>query len=216
MPPHEPDPHAPSLTLLQGSDSLPSRGLVPLPPPGGVWEEQSQVRTLAHRPGDQLELWSFEAVGTLRSLRREARDRGIRSDTAVSIVCERRLACAELEAAGLLMGLAVIEEAAASAQAPLTMWGANRAYLRHLRHGDPLERKSRTPIGDPQVAVPIRLLERLGECEVLTTPLKKDELADALRWEVASLCAGKLIGEWASGTALAVFAGTSEPLARLN
>jgi hypothetical protein len=216
MSPHEPDPHVPSLTLLKVSDPLPARGLVPLPPLDGAWEERSHVRTLAHRPGDHLELWSFEAVGALRSLRREARDRGIHPDTAVSIVCERRLACAELEAVDLLAGLAAIEEAAANVHAPVTMWGANRAYLRHLRHGDPLERESRVPIGGPQAAVPIRLLERLGEGEVLAAPLEKAELAEALCWEIASLCTGKLISEWANGVALAVLAGTSASLAQVN
>jgi hypothetical protein len=198
------------LTLLKGDDSEPSSGLVPLPPCEGSWRERLPVRALAHRPGDHLEHWSFEAVGTLRSLRSEARKRGINPDTAISIVCERRLAYAELESFGLSTVLAAAEQAVTTAQAPLTMWAANRAYLRHLRHGDPLERASRTPLGSPQAAVPIRLLERLNEREFLAAPLKRGELAEALGWEIAALCVGKLISEWANSIALAALTPTAE------
>ncbi len=212
MRPPPPDSPAPMLTLLKGGDpkaddSLPQSGLVPLSSPGGSWEKRPHVRTLARRPGDHVEFWSFEAVGTLRSLRREAREHGVNPDTAVSIVCERRLACAQLETLDLSPALAAVEQAAAAAEAPLSMWAANRAYLRHLRHGDPLERASQVPLSVPQAAVPIRLLEHLGEREILDIPLERAEFAEALRWEIAALCAGKLIGEWAYGIALAALVG---------
>lgn len=192
------------LTLLKGGDSQSSAGLVPVPPPEGSWNERPRVSALAHRPGDHFEQWNFEAVGTIRSLRNEARARGINPNTAITIVCERRLAYAELEFLGPLSTvLAAVEKAAEAPQAPLTMWAANRAYLRHLRDGDPLERACRTPLGSPQAAVPIRLLERLNEREFLAAPLGQDELAEALGWEIAALCVGKLIGEWANSVALA-------------
>lgn len=194
------------LTLLKGGNAQQPPGLVPLPPPEGSWEESPPLRALAHRPGDHLELWKFESIGTLRSLRREARERGLNADTAIAIVCERRIANSELEDLGLNATVAAIERAAAAAEAPISMWAANRAYLRHLRYGDPLERNSRTPLATPQAAVPIRLLEHLGERDVLAAPLARDELPDALRWEIAALCAAKSIGEWAYATALAALA----------
>ena len=46
------------------------------------------------------------------------------------------------------------------------MWAANRSYLRALRYGDPLERTSPAPLGAPQAAVPIRLLDRIGAKEL--------------------------------------------------
>jgi hypothetical protein len=203
MRPGQPNSHYPSLILVHdGAPDFP-RDLVPQPPIGGSWEKRSPTRNLPRRPGDHLELFSFEAVGTLRALRREARERGLNPDTAISVVCERRLACMDLQALGLEEAFAIIERAATATQPPLGMWAANLAYLRHLRDGDPLERVAQTPLDAPRAAVPIRLLDRLGHCEILTSPPRRGELAEALNWEAAALCAGQLIGEWANRTALA-------------
>jgi hypothetical protein len=202
MRPRQSDPRYPSLTLVHDGAPESQQGIVPLPLTGGSWEERSPMRSLPRRPGDHLELFSFDAVDTLRALRREARERGLNPDTAVSVVCERRLACADLQALGLGETLATIERAAAATQPPLGMWAANRAYLRHLRDGDPLERSARAPLDALRAAVPIRLLDRLGRCEVLAPLPHHGELEEALSWEVAALCAGQLIGEWANRAAL--------------
>ena len=198
MHPHHPHPDPPGLTLIDGGQSAP-QGLVPLPPGSGEWDERSVPSTFPRRPGDHLELWTFNAEGTIREIRRASRERGLNPDTAITLICERRLASAELEASAT----ATLDEAAMTTEAPLSMWGANRAYLRSLRHGDPLERASRVPLGVPDAAVPIRLLDRLGDGEVLADPLVTGELESAIGWEVAALCAGRLIGEWALSTALA-------------
>lgn len=194
---HNPHPHPPGLTLIDGGQSSP-QGLVPLAPDSGEWGERSAPSIFPRRPGDHLELWTFNAEGTIREIRRASRERGLNPDTAITLVCERRLASAELEASAT----AALDEAAMTTEAPLSMWGANRAYLRSLRHGDPLERASRVPLGVPDAAVPIRLLDRLGEGEILADPLLPGELENAIGWEVAALCAGRLIGEWALSTAL--------------
>jgi hypothetical protein len=195
---HHPHPDPPDLTLIDGGQSSP-QGLVPLPPDSGEWGEHSAPSIFPRRPGDHLELWTFNAEGTIREIRRASRERGLNPDTAITLVCERRLASAELEASAM----AALDEAAMTTEAPLSMWGANRAYLRSLRHGDPLERASQVPLGVPDAAVPIRLLDRLGDGEILADPLLHGELESAIRWEVAALCAGRLIGEWALTTALA-------------
>lgn len=197
MHPHHPHPDPPSLTLIDGGQSSP-QGLVPLPPDSGEWGERSAPSIFPRRPGDHLELWTFKAEGTIREIRQASRKRGLNPDTAITLVCERRLACAELEASAP----SALDEAAMTTEAPLSMWGANRAYLRSLRHGDPLERASRVPLGLPDAAVPIRLLDRLGDSEVLADPLVHGELESAIGWEVAALCGGRLIGEWALSTAL--------------
>jgi hypothetical protein len=184
--------------LIDGGQSAP-QGLVPLPSGSGEWGKRSEQSILPRRPGDHLELWTFDAEGTIREIRRASRERGLNPDTAITLVCERRLAAAGLEASAT----AALDEAAMTAEAPLSMWGANRAYLRSLRYGDPLERASRIPLGAPDAAVPIRLLDRLGDVEVLADPLVHGELESAIGWEVAALCAGRLIGEWALATALA-------------
>lgn len=203
MRPGQPNSRYPSLTLVHDGAPDFQRGIVPQPPTGGSWEKRSPMRNLPRRPGDHLELVSFEAVGTLRALRREARERGLNPDTAISVVCERRLACMDLQALGLEEAFATIERAATATQPPLGMWAANLAYLRHLRDGDPLERVAHTPLDAPRAAVPIRLLDRLGRCEILTPLPRHGELAEALNWEAAALCAGQLIGEWANRIALA-------------
>lgn len=184
--------------LIDGGQSSP-QGLAPLPPIPGEWGERSAPSIVPRRPGDHVELWTFDAEGTIREIRRAARERGLNPDTAITLVCERRLADAELEAGAT----DALDEAARTAEASLSMWGANRAYLRSLRHGDPLERASRVPLDVPDAAVPIRLLDRLGDDEVLADPLVHGELENAIGWEVAALCAGRLIGEWAVATALA-------------
>lgn len=199
---HHPHPDPPGLTLIDGGQSSP-QGLVPLPPDSGEWGERSEASIFPRRPGDHLELWTFKAEGTIREIRRASRERGLNPDTAITLVCECRLASGELEASAI----ATLDEAAMTTEAPLSMWGANRAYLRSLRHGDPLERASRLPLGVPDAAVPIRLLDRLGEGEVLADPLVPGELESAIGWEVAALCAGRLIGEWALTTLAAKITG---------
>ncbi len=185
--------------MLIDGGQLPPQGLVPLPPDSGEWDQRAAPSIFPRRPGDHLELWTFNTEGTLREIRRASRERGLNPDTAITLVCERRLADAELEAGATT----ALDEAAIRAEAPLSMSGANRAYLRSLRHGNPLERASRAPLGAANAAVPIRLLDRLGGDEVLASPLVHDELWSAINWEIAALCVGRLIGEWALTTALA-------------
>jgi hypothetical protein len=184
--------------LIDGGQH-PSHGLVPLPPDSGEWDERSAPSIFPRRPGDHLELWTFNTEVTLREIRRASRKLGLNADAAITLVCEYRLAGAELETGATT----ALDKAAIRAEAPLSMLGANRAYLRSLRHGDPLERASRAPLGAAEAAVPIRLLDRLAGDEVLANPLVHDELESAINWEIAALCAGKVIGEWALSTALA-------------
>jgi hypothetical protein len=195
--------HSPTLTLLKGEGQKSPHGLAPLPPSEGDWETQELKRALPRRPGDNFELLVFEATDTLQELRRAARDSGLNPDTAVSLVCERRLALADLAELGLAELEPAVNEAAAVSRRRLGMWEPESAYLRHLRNGDSNEAESKTPIGTPRASVPIRLIGRLGQEEVLRLPLGVDELADAVEWEVASILSGRLLIEWAVHTALA-------------
>lgn len=196
------DPDAPTLTLIQGCDASSAQGLVPLLPSAGEWSTGAAAATLSRRPGDHLELWTFAATDTLRDIRRGARERGLSPDTAITLICECRLAYEDLKGLNLHQAQIELGAAATVAEAPLSMWAANRSYLRALRHGDSLERESRVPLGAPQAAVPIRLLDRLGAGEVLAEPLEPGELASAINLEAAALCAGRLLGEWTLATAL--------------
>lgn len=201
---HQPDADIPGLTVIEGDASRGMHGLVPLPPSAGGWAERPASATLPHRPGDHLELWSFAATDTLRELRRAARERGLSADTAISLLCERRLACEDLLTLGLDQTIGAIEQVAVDAEAPLSMWAPTRRYLRALLHGEALERASRVPLSAPQAAVPIRLLDRLRERELLAEAPQPGELDSAINWEAAALCGGRLLGEWALTTALAM------------
>ncbi len=199
---HHPHPDGPPLTLIDGGYASSAQGLVPLSLGAGEWDKRAAAATLPRRPGDHLELWTFAATDTLRDIRQGARERGLSPDAAITLVCESRLAFEDLKALDLDRALVMLGSVATAPKAPLSMWAANRSYLRALRHGDPLQCASRAPLSAPQAAVPIRLLDRLGVGEVLAEPLEPGELATAISLEVAALCAGKLLGEWALGTAL--------------
>jgi hypothetical protein len=174
-----------------------------LPPAAGKWRTRAEKRLLPRRPGDHLELLSFSGANELRVLRKEARQRGLHPDTAITLICERRLVCAELEELGVAAAQARVEVAAANVQPRLGIGAANRAYLRALHHGDPLERASRAPLSSEEVAVPIRLFERLEHTDVFAgSPPGAGELAAAISWETAAIYAGQLMGEWAFRTAL--------------
>lgn len=202
MRPRHPPLDAPALSLITGGYSSSAQGLVPLPPSSGEWSKSAPATTLPRRPGDHLELWTFASTDTLRDIRRGARERGLSPDTAVTLICERRLAYEDLDALGLNQAPTALGAVAAEAKASLPMWPANRSYLRTLRCGDPLERTFRAPLGAPHAAVPIRLVDRLGAGEVLAESLEPGELASAINCEAAALCAGKLLAEWALATAL--------------
>lgn len=194
----------PTLTLIPASNPTPALGLRPLPPAAGKWRTHAETRLLPRRPGDHLELLSFSGANELRVLRKQARQRGLHPDTAITLICERRLVCTELEELGVAAAQARVEVAAASVEPRLGICAANRAYLRALHHGDPLERASRAPLGCEEVAVPIRLFERLEHTDVFAgSPPGAGELAAAIGWETAAIYAGQLMGEWAFRTALA-------------
>lgn len=193
----------PTLTLISTSDTGPTPGLRPLPPAAGEWRTRMEERLLPRRPGDHVELLSFSSTKELRLLRKEARGRGLHPDTAVALLCERRLVCTELEELGLTSAQADVDVAAASAEPRLGVGAANQAYLRALHNGDPLERASRAPLGGEEAAVPIRLFERLERTNVLAgRPPGTGELIAAISWETAAIYAGQLMGEWAFRTAL--------------
>jgi hypothetical protein len=193
----------PTLTLIPASDPIPPPGLQPMPPAVGEWRGRIEERLLHRRPGDHVELLRFSSTKELRLLRKEARERGLHPDTAIALLCERRLVCIELEELGLGSVEAKVDIAAAKAEPRLGVGAANHAYLRALHHGDPLERASRAQLGSEEAAVPIRLFERLERAEVLAgRPLGAGELTAAIRWETAAIYAGQLMGEWAFHTTL--------------
>jgi hypothetical protein len=176
-----------TLRLLDGgtqADGLGVLGAAPKPLP-----------QLTRRPGDHLELHSFESGEKLAPIRLAARKRGLDSETALALVVERDLAVTEIEErAGRAMVVA-LDHQSAEAEARVALWSANGSYLQHLLGLRPAAASGR-PLNAPRVALPVRLLDRLdGKFFGQDDPDR--EIAAAIRWEVAALVASRTISEWA-------------------
>jgi hypothetical protein len=199
---------SPLLTLIKGAAEDVEFGLLPHGSEKNDWSTPTVERSLSRRPGDHVELWTFNNIGALETIRRAARQRGLNGDTAIALVVERRLVLEDLQAMATTDAEANLDRCASGARPTSELWSAHSAYLRHLRHGDQLERNSKLPLRSPRAALPIRLVDRLGERDVFDeTPVSALELGHAADWEMAALYRGELMGEWAYRNALRTLVG---------
>ena len=138
----------------------------------------------------------------LEPIRRAARRRGLCANTAVALVIERRLALRALESSDPGSLEVALDRRSEEPRTSIELWSPHGAYLRHLLRGDDLERKSDRPLRSPRVALPIRLIDRLGAESPTLTSTSAGELELAVKWEVAALLCGETLTEWAYRCAL--------------
>jgi hypothetical protein len=137
------------------------------------------------RPGELHESLTL-SEGTARRLGIRAAEAGVSVDVAGSLALE----------AGLLLGRRPDLGALTTDPDPpgIALPEASARYLRSLT----VARKPSRGAASHQriVAVPVRLVPRLGACDVERTILTVD-LELAISWEVAAVLAGQTMSEWA-------------------
>lgn len=161
---------------------------------------------LTRRPGDHLELYSFARNEPLVAIRAAAQRRDLDPETGLALVIERSLIGTELYESGGEGLVAELDRESFDAQASVELWSAHGSYLHHL-----LGLRPGTPVGHPlnssRVALPVRLVDRLGEEDLELTGDPDAELGTAVAWEIAALLAGETMSEWAYRTATASLLG---------
>lgn len=204
------------LTLIDGAGGEAEFGLIPQTTDKG-WTRRTVIRSLPQRPGDLTEAWTFADGTILEPIRRAARNRGLSPDLSVALVVERRLVLEELRTSGLAELETVLNRRSTEARPTMELWSAHNAYLENLLRGDDLERASNLPLRSPRVALPIRLVDRLGAFSPFDeVPPREEELERAIEWEVAALRGGVLMGEWAYRCALAEMTSRASDLAAFS
>lgn len=161
---------------------------------------------LTRRPGDHLELYSFARNEPLVAIRAAAQRRDLDPETGLALVIERSLIGTELYESGGEGLVAELDRESFGAQASVELWSAHGSYLHHLlglRPGTPVGH----PLNSPRVALPVRLVDRLGEEDLELTGDPDAELGTAVAWEIAALLAGETMSEWAYRTATASLLG---------
>jgi hypothetical protein len=147
------------------------------------------------RPGDLQEPWSVDIPMRLKLAAREA---GIGSSLAFTVVAERCLVTLDLAGAG--SGAVALLDARASSPTGLPTSHAQAAYTRvlvsALNGGLAAHQQD-----DPTVVVPTRLAARLRETSTLE--VGPESLRAAIAWELAAVRAGRTMTEWALGEVLA-------------
>lgn len=181
-------PPTDTLQLIEGGAQKGELGLLAAAP--------KPLPQLTRRPGDHLELHSFDSGEALAPIRLAAHRRGLDSETALALVIERGLVTAEIEASAGSAMVEALDRQSTASRVRVSLWSAHGSYLQHLLGHRPVPASAR-PIHSPRVALPIRLLDRLGN-EDLDLPADPGrQLTAALEWEVAALLAGETISEWA-------------------
>lgn len=154
---------------------------------------------LTRRPGDHVELHSFESGEALAPIRLAARRWGLDSETALALVIERGLAAAKIERIAGAAMVEALDRRSTASRARIGLWSGHSSYLQHLLGHHPVPASAR-PLDSPRVTLPMRLLDRLSDEDL---DLREDpdlRLAAALEWEIAALLAGETISEWAYRT----------------
>jgi hypothetical protein len=154
---------------------------------------------LSRRPGDHLELHSFGSSEALAAIRSAAHRRPLDSETALALVIERCLVATEIEASAGLSVLEALDERGAGSRTHLGLWSAHSSYLHHLLGHCPAP-PSKRPLQSPRVALPVRLIDRLGDWDLDLRGNPDLDLATAVDWEIAALLAGETMSEWAFRT----------------
>lgn len=191
-------PSSNTLELVGGGASDSGRGPLGISP--------RPLPRLTRRAGDHLELYEFDCGSALAPIRSAARNRRLDSETAVALVIERGLAAAEIEAGVGGTMLAILDERSVAAELRVSLCGAQSSYLQHLLGHSPASGSER-PLDSPRVALPTRLLDRLGYNHLDLSGDPEYLLDVAVAWEIAALASGENLCEWAYRTvALALLA----------
>lgn len=157
------------------------------------------------RPTDVPVPWYVVVNANLRHLEARAADLLLHLDTALALVLERDLLRDQLsaEVAGHTRLAALDQVAAQQSGARSPLPGADAVYLRSLTYGADIGAERRAvPRSGSEICVtlPARLSARLmaaGWPEQITI---RDDLVAAIALEVAALCSGQTMSEWAAWT----------------
>ena len=159
----------------------------------------SLLPQLTRRPGEHLELYDFGSAASLAPIRRAARKRGFDSETALALAIERALVVADIEARAGRPMLATLDERSIATMVNVGLCSAHSSYLQHLLGRHAAEGSSR-PLNSPRVALPVRLMDRLGSRNFVLDGDADRQLAAAIQWEISALAEGETISEWAYRT----------------
>lgn len=212
-----PAPHLRLIAANDDPDDPAGPGLAPQMLDGSAAVPVTPERSLPRRPGDHLELYTFSDGAPLEPIRRAARSRRIFAETAVALVLERAMVVSWLRSAGLETLLGALQRRSATTRAQIELWSANGSYLRHLFTGavDAVTGSGSTgserPLRSPRVALPVRLIDRLGEEAPELGGDPRAELEAAVEWEAAALLAGETMSEWAYRSALEELSRAGQP-----
>jgi len=197
MPPAEKTALPPTLRLISGEAPPVDYDL------GGLSLGVKPQAPLRRRPGDHLELFSFDNGAELAPIRSAAKREGLRGETGLALVIERALVVDKTSGGcGLEDLVGDLDRIAVAARPTIELWSAHGSYLRHLLGLTP-SRDPKRALESPRVAVPVRLIDRLHAGVPRLGAEPELELKLAVAWEIAALMAGQTMGEWAYRSALA-------------
>jgi hypothetical protein len=165
--------------------------LVATPEPPPLPRVDSLVRPAPRRPGDRHELVDLPDE-VAEGLEREAASKGLSLDVATALHVESSWLLAQLGALSERQAVEHLDRVAEAGRVTRRLTAAEADYLRLLcaSRCRPAFRSG------PRVALPIRLLGRLGP-ELSLFPHGDRWLARAVRWEIAAVLARLTMTEWA-------------------
>jgi len=194
------------LRLIESREAVEEFGLVPQ----GDGEasaplESNLAQPMLRRPGDHVELLWLEPTAELKALRLAATQRGLHPDTAVAIVIERRLAVAELRSQSNHNLIEWLDRRSEERRPETELWSAHAAYLGHLLRGTDRRVATSAELSSSRVALPIRIIDRVGRRIPDAVESTELDLSRAVSWEVAAMLGGETLSEWAYRLALSQF-----------
>ena len=157
------------------------------------------------RPSDVPDPWHISPSSGLRSVADQARQAALHLDTALALVIERELLRGEFNAVGLPTStLTDLDCIAAEARVDQPLGGADAVYLRSLTRGATVVEPLTPSIAGTSVCVslPARLSSRLLRAGGIERFTLDEPLAAAVRAEIAALCCGRSMSEWAAQVVL--------------
>lgn len=161
------------------------------------------------RPSDVPTPWHVVASVALRRLNARAAEISLHLDTALALVFERELLLVDLaDACPVKDVLGALDHAAARISVRSRLPGADAVYLRSLTCGaDVAGKRLVIPrVGSELcVSLPARLSARLLAAGGPNRLAVRDDLAAAVGLEVAAVCAGQTMSEWAARALLDVY-----------
>jgi hypothetical protein len=162
-----------------------------------------------HAPGRSWDIaapWYLRTTSALRRLASQADEFPLHLGTALALVLERELLRIELAATGQAIDvISRLDDAAANhGGVSRALPGADAVYLRSLTSGAAVETPVVVPHEDAEVCIslPARLSARLLAAGGPQQIAVRDELPAAIHMEIAAVCAGQTMSEWAAWTLL--------------